>query len=322
MHSMKKILTASLLHFCVLAFFLTVSPVLAEEESDVCSPKKEETKEESSKEKKKEDEDEGPPPIGNFSLPESQQPGPLFGFGGNIIEEGEIQVYFFADALTGRKLLTMDLIPGILFGVTDKLSLFFNAPFTPLFRNGDDRSSGLLDFFVQLEYAFYEKKNCDCTDQATILGNITLPTGSIHKNPPTGFGSTSFFLGTTFTRTWIDWVAFTAYGAMLTTSHRHERIGNQFLYQFGFARNLPSPPGWIYAWMLEFDGQYNQKNEEHGHYDPDTGGNTIYVTPSLWMSCHDFLLQFGVSLPIHQHLFGHQRKYDYVLNFNIAWSFY
>ena len=42
-------------------------------------------------------EDNDPPKIGNFALPTSQQPAALFGFGGNIIDEGEIQVNMFAD---------------------------------------------------------------------------------------------------------------------------------------------------------------------------------------------------------------------------------
>lgn len=276
----------------------------------------------SQREETRESEEQGPPKIHNFSLPTSQQPAALFGFGGNIIDQGEVQLYLFADALIGKNKITTDIIPGVLFGISKDLSIFFNFPFTPLIKDGRHRSWGLEDFFIQLEYAFYNKSTSSYVDQVTVLANITAPTGSIKKNPPTGFGSPSFFLGGTYYRTWVDWIVFVAPGAVLTTSDHRTKIGDQFLYQFGLERYIPSPKGWIFAWMLEIDGQYNKKNRICGKIDHNSGGNTIFFTPSFWMSRKEMLLQFGVSFPINQNLFGKQRKFDYVLNFNFAWSFY
>lgn len=273
-------------------------------------------------EDKKPKKEEKPPKIGNFSLPTSQQPAALFGFGGNIIDKGEIQLFFFADEFVGKRKMTIDLIPSVLFGITDEWSVFFSAPFTPELRDGTERSSGLEDFFIQLEYAFYNKSTKAYVDQATLLANITVPTGSIHKKPPTGFGSPSLFLGGTFYRTWVDWFVFTANGAVLTSSDHGTKFGDQFLYQMGVGRNFFTPKGWIYAWMVEVDGQYNKRNRVDGTIDNNSGGNTIYVTPSLWISSKDMLLQFGVSLPVNQNLFGIQRKFDYAFNLNFGWSFY
>jgi hypothetical protein len=74
--------------------------------------------------------------------------------------------------------------------------------------------------------------------------------------------------------------------------------------------------------MIEVDGQYNQKNKIKGHSDPNSGGNAIYITPSLWVSSKNLLLQFGISVPVSQHLYGHQQHFDYALNFNCAWALY
>lgn len=270
----------------------------------------------------KENKEEEPPPIGNFALPSSQQPYGLFALGGNVIDNGEVQLFFFADNFKGKNKVIVDLIPSVLFGITDDCSIFFNFPITPELRDGNQKSSGLEDFFVQVEYAFYNKKTYSYIDQATIVGNITVPTGSINKNPQTGFGSPSFFLGGIYCRMMADWFVFTSHGAVLTTSDHRTKIGDQFLYQFGFGRNIPSPYGWIYAWMIEVDGQYNKKNRIHGTIDSNSGGNIILATPSLWISSKDILLQFGVSIPINQNLFGKQNKFDYALNLNFAWSFY
>lgn len=263
-----------------------------------------------------------PPRIGNFALPTSQQPAALFGFGGNIIDKDEVQLYLFADDLTGRKKTTVDIIPSVLFGVTDNFSISFYAPFTPLFKDGHNQSNGLEDFYVQLEYAFYNKSTASYTDQATVVANMTVPTGSIKKTPPTGFGAPSFFIGGTYYRTWVDWIAFTSYGAILPTSEHGTKFGDMFLYQMGFGKNLPSPRGWIFAWMVEIDGQYNKKNRINRIIDHNSGGNTIFVTPSFWISSERLLVQFGVSIPINQNLQGRQNKFDYVLNLNCAYSFY
>ncbi len=262
------------------------------------------------------------PKIGNFKLPTSQQPAALFGFGGNIIDKGEIQTFLFADGFFGRNRTTTDILPSVLFGITDNWTLFFSFPFTPALQNGSQKSRGLEDFFVQLEYAFYNKSTWCYVDQATILTNITFPTGSIHKAPPTGFGSPSIFVGATYYRTTVNWVFFAAPGAVLTGSDHGTKFGDQFLYQCGVSRYIPSPRGWIYAWMVELDGQYNKRDRIEGLIDPNSGGNALYVTPSFWISSKCMLLQFGISLPVNQNLFGRQRKFDWAFNFNFGWSFY
>lgn len=263
-----------------------------------------------------------PPKIGNFSLPTSQQPAALFGFGGNIIDKGEKQLYLFADDFIGKKRITTDMIPSLLFGITDDWSVFFGAPFTPLLKDGSKTSHGLEDFFIQLEYVFYDQSTTDYVDQATLVSNLTFPTGSIHKNPPTGFGSPSLFIGGTYYRTWVDWFVFTSNGVILTDSEHGTKYGDQFLYQMGIGRNFLTPKGWIFAWMIEVDGQYNKKNRIDGRVDHHSGGNVIYVTPAIWASSKNMLFQFGMSLPVNQNLFGHQHPFDYAFNFNFAWSFY
>lgn len=292
-------------------------------EHSVESPEKATNKDDADKEgannAKKE---EKPPKIGNFSLPISQQPAGLFAFGGNIIDKDEVQLYLFSDGFFGKKHAITDVIPGILYGISETFTIFLNTPFTPYFRYDRHRTRGLEDFFVQLEYAFYNKTTKTYADQATVVGNVTFPTGSIHKDPPTGFGSPSVFLGGTFYRTWVDWYVLTGLGAILTTSDNGNKFGDQFLYQMGFGKNFYTPKGWIFAWMMEVDGQYNKKNRFNGITDTNSGGNVIYATPSIWISSKQLIIQFGISLPVTQNLFGHQHKFDYAFNLNFGWSFY
>ncbi len=262
-----------------------------------------------------------PLPLGNFSLPPSQQPGPLVSFGENILDKGLAQLYLFADAFIGNNNYSADIIPSILYGITDQLSFFFNVPFAPRDKDGKHHSSGIEDIFAQFEYAFYTKSNSYSSDQATVVANIFFPTGSSTKNPPTGFGSTSFFIGATFNRMLIDWFFFTSPGAILTTQKHETQFGNQLLYQFGVGRYIPSPTGWIFASMVEFTGQYSWKDKIKGRTDPDSGGNVIYITPSIWISSKKIILQFGAGYPVVQNLFGHQTKKFLSLDFNFGYTF-
>lgn len=262
-----------------------------------------------------------PPKIGNFALPDSQQPGPFIGFGQNIIDKGQTQLFLFADAYQGPQRRTDDVIPSVLYAITDDFSVFFNVPFATSYKANATKSSGIEDIFLQLEYAYYNKKTATYTDQFTLVANMTFPTGSGSKVPPTGVGSTSYFLGATFGRIYVDWFAFTSYGAIVTTARDQVKFGNQALYEVGIGRNIFSVPSkWIVAWMLEGNGLYSEKNKFNSVKDPNSGGNLFFMTPSLWVSSPHLILQLGVGFPVIQDLFGTQPKYRYLLAANIGWT--
>ena len=72
--------------------------------------------------------DDGPPPIGNFILPSSQIPGPLLSFGQNIIDKNETIIYLSADDFQGADRQSIDAVPSILYGITDRLSIYLVTP--------------------------------------------------------------------------------------------------------------------------------------------------------------------------------------------------
>jgi hypothetical protein len=108
----------------------------------------------------------------------------------------------------------------------------------------------------------------------------------------------------------------------LTTSQNNTKFGNEFLYQFGVGRNIFSIDSqWIVTWMIEANGQFNEKDKIKGRTNLNSGGNTIYVTPSLWISSKKTIFQLGFGLPITQHLYGNQKKNNYLLLANFGWTF-
>jgi hypothetical protein len=276
--------------------------------------------------KKDEKEDENDPknwPLkkGNLSLPISQQPGPLVGFGENIVDKGQKQLFLMGQQYTGHHQYLTSLIPGFVYGIKESLSLFLNFPVSPGNKSQGNHSSGMQDIFIQLESVFIDKNRKYSTDQATVVGNFTIPTGSANKKPPTGVGSPSFFLGMTYNHTNIKWLYLVQSGVVLTTSYHGTKFGNQALYQIGFERCLWTPKGWIIAVLVEGDGTYSGRNRISGHIDRNSGGNVFYVTPSLWISSEHLIIQIGVGYPVAQHLFGHQPRLSTSYVFNLGLTF-
>lgn len=265
--------------------------------------------------------DEEPPKIGNFALPVAQQPTPLLSFGQKVIGKNVTQVFLFSDDFVGVRKHFVDIIPELVYGITENSSIFIGAPIAASYRTDKDRSSGFEDALAQFEYAFYNKSTSKYIDQATIVAGITVPTGSAEKQPPTGVGSPSFFLGGTFNRFYPDWFVFTSDGAMLTTSHNGTKFGNTYLYQFGFGRNIFGSDREIVAWLVEINGYYTEKNRIKGVIDPNSGGNVVYVTPSLFIATKHAIIQFGAGVPVTQNLFGVQGRDKYLLVTNFGWTF-
>lgn len=259
---------------------------------------------------------------GNLALPITQEPGPLFRFGQNIIDKGNLMGFVFIDSFRGRKKNFIDTVPAILYGITDSSSIFVVVPFAN-YRLNANCSSGIEDIFVQGEYAFYNKETTTYGLQSTIVANVTLPTGSTKKNPTTGFGSASFLLGGTVSYTSINWYLYTQPAITITTKHCGTKFGNTILYQWGIGRNFAyNTDNWLFAGILEFDGTYSRRNLIGNVIDCNSGGNIIYAAPSLFFSTKRLILQFGVGFPIVQHLFGTQIKNRYFIAANIGWTFH
>lgn len=262
-----------------------------------------------------------PLPIGNFSVPIVSQVAPLVSFGQLLIGERALlpQLTGFYQRRQDDSYDTL-IAPNVVYGITDNFSVFFFAPFSPKSRSGSSHSSGLEDMFLQFEYGYFSKSCSDYILMGTVVASVEFPTGSSRKIPPTGAGWFSYFLGTTFAYTSFNWYAFVSPGIELPTKHRGTKFGNAYLYQWGFARYIKqlSPPGWIFDLMVEFDGTYSEKEKIQGETNPNSGGNIIFVTPSIWLSSKRWIIQWGVGFPLVQQLNGQQNKIKYSIDYNLG----
>lgn len=273
--------------------------------------------------KKPGSEKEEPQPIGNFSVPTPSQLAPVLAFGQLLIGEKALLPQFSGSYFRGDNSYFNTISPSVIYGIRDDLSIFFDIPFTPRSRSGSSHSSGIEDIFLQLEYAVYNLSRKDYTIQATVVGNVQFPTGSSTKNPRTGNGSFSYLLGATYAFMSYNWYAFASPGVNITTKHHGTKFGNSYLYQWGFARYIDvlSPPGCIFDLLFEFDGTYAEKDKIDGVFDPNSGGNSIFLIPSVWLASKRCFFQFGVGFPLLQNLNGDQDKIRYLVAYSLGVAF-
>lgn len=260
-----------------------------------------------------------PPQEGNFALPSSQEQGPLFGFGQNIIGKKDLQSYLYVDYIQARPEQSSNIMPGLLYGIRDDLSIFVNIPITV--SKGPLPPSTSAGVSVQVEYAYYSRESSSSEIQATVLAGLSGPNGSMIKQTISNDQSSTFFLGGTLNYMSVEWYAYGALGELFAIKHKSTKQGDNFLYQFALGRNLHRSQKHIYACLVEFLGARFKADSINGVIDPESSGDLIFLSPSLWISSEKFILQCGLSLPIYQNFTGKNIKYDFQCAVNIAWTF-
>lgn len=257
---------------------------------------------------------------GNLALPTSQQPGPLFCFGQNIIDKNDLQFFLSTDYVKGKATKFTEFTPALLYGINDKFSLFITLPIMHHLTVNNKKLSGLENITLQLEYGIFEKDKKYATHQATLVANILLPVNTHINNPLTNNGTPSFFLGFTASHLAIKWYVYTSCGITFPLPRHHIKQKNQYLYQYGVGRNLGNLPGWIFTGMIEFFGFYSPGNKITNNLTKNMRGNIFFIGPSLWISSKRLILQAGISFVAAQSLCKNN-KYDYDASFNIGWKF-
>jgi hypothetical protein len=200
--------------------------------------------------------------------------------------------------------------------------LFFIAPVTPKYQIEKCRSSGMEDVFVQGEYALAYRERERSTGMLTLVSALYFPTGSAKKNPHTGAGSPSFFIGGTASYTSVEWYGVVSPCILLTTPSMGTKFGSIFYYQGCLGRNIVgNPQGWIVTALVELLGWYQFPDRFNGKKDPNSGFNITYLGPTIWASSQKFFGQVGILFPAHQSYRGCQPKNTFLFAADIGWKF-
>lgn len=264
---------------------------------------------------------------GNLALPISQQPTPLFAFGQNIVAKGDLQLFGQADYLPSNHNTFIEVIPGILFGVTKNLSLFFNIPAAARSGHNQNRSFGIEDVWLQAEYAFFNRDEERYAIQSTLVGIVFFPTEASKQNPSTGINAPAVLIGTTLSYTGVDWYAYISPEGVFSLDSQNKKI---FLYQAGFGRNIAySSKNRVLTPLIELYGAFsknsasnNTPERQNSFPSGRAGGNNLYLGPTIWFATQRFILQAGILIPVLQKVTAENpNKNKYWAAANIGWKF-
>jgi hypothetical protein len=260
---------------------------------------------------------------GNIALSTSQMPGPLFSFGQNIVDKHDLQLFMYADVIQGCNLSQRDIMPAVLYGITDDLSVFFTIPVTSKYKVGPTDRADINSMLLQFEYAFINQDKPTACPMATVVASVLFPAGSNIGILPTSGGSTtpSFFIGTTWSYVEVDWYPYISIGQVFTTSKNNSKHGNTLYYQAGLGRNMGNPGGCILTGMIEINGYYATQDTNSGIKDPNSGGNFVAIGPTIWFSSDRITAEIGAAIPFVQHLLGKQPTTSYWLALDVGWKF-
>ncbi len=260
---------------------------------------------------------------------------PIFSLGPETIFKGGVGTEFEGEYFKKSKLLKdgskisdpldreksgLKLNTEIIYGVTQDIALTIKIPYLFLERketSGGERikktSSGVGDIVLRSKYSLYEKQMPGASLGLSSIVGIKLPTGDETGDPALGTGSVDFFGGLTAGYESRRWYAFSDLRYRVNTEANNVRNGNLIYYNivFGIRPFLTEYTQPDLVLIVEFNGEYSEKDKVSGAKDPDSGGNTISVSPGMLLSYRNVMLKAGVKIPVSQELNGTQLGTDY-----------
>lgn len=259
---------------------------------------------------------------GNLAMRTSQQPAPLFSFGQITVDNGNIQAFLKPVFITDHQKFFSTLIPSVVYGVTNRLTLEIALPGAPKLKQRHACSSGLGDMWTELEYVFYEKPTPTYNNLISLVGIAYFPTGSASKCPPTGNGAPAIFLGIAARHRAIKWYYWLSPGFTYSFPNQGTHVGTNVVYQFGIGRNLAYiSEKQIVTAICEVLGSYTTATSLHGVKDSSSRSNFISIAPEIWISSEHVIFKAGGVIPLLQHVHDSSHKNNYQISFILGYTF-
>lgn len=225
---------------------------------------------------------------------------PLFSLGQSVI--GKNNLFLGSSVLAPFWAQSHDLVctPGILYGITDPLSIQVYFPVTINCKTENQETiSGLGNIIAGFEWAYYAKKNNGSYTQATIFNQYKIPVSS--KIPYLTSGAVDVLIGGTFAHNAPTFYTFLSTGLLIPTWHENMRKGYNYFYEFGIGPVISKKEGSLFCICAEIDGIYSSADINNPYpSDRTLENNMIWAGPVLYWSFKNFIAQFGVQGPLTQ----------------------
>jgi hypothetical protein len=239
-----------------------------------------------------------------------RQVGPLFCYGQNILDKGQIRLRDRLFYIKNRDNSFTYISNQAFYALSDDWTSWIDFP-VKLKNNGFGNTKRLIATRLETEYAYHHRVTPEKRVLVTVFGNCIIPTeytdDDNNLNPYNGTGSVSFYLATTASLLTYDWYAYGSAGIQLNVPYHKNRFGQLFRYEWIVGHSLPTS-SWNTYIMLEFSGVHLQKNRICGIKDVNSGGDVIYLGPSFVTRSDHFYVWTGIQGAVLSNLNGNQQQ--------------
>ena len=256
----------------------------------------------------------GRPAPGSQIAQQIDIPGPLFGFGQNILNQNQFVVTNYFEAVEGFNDEFWAWDPGVLYGVTDRASLLVQIPILSAHSHLDrSRLIGLGDIIIQGEYALYSQIGEDVRNQMTGIAAFIAPTAKVGVAGALDRPTSGFFLGSTVSHTSLRSYVYGATGLLMSLKKNSVDYGNIFLFEMGLGLPIWYTDKSFLSILFEFNGRYSSKDRVNDQL-MINGGARAFFGPILHWVYKTFTFQIGFQQVVMQRRFG-QDPLDYRVGF-------
>lgn len=242
---------------------------------------------------------------------------PLFSLGQSVVGKNNLYVGTSVSEPFWEMEHDLSCTPGILYGITDSLSIQGFFPVTIGCKINEETITGLGNIIAGFEWAYYRKKNNGSYTQATIFNQYKIPVSS--KIPALTSGAVDILLGGTISHNTPKLYTFGSTALLIPTWHDNMRKGYSFFYEFGIGPIITKKKETLFCIFLEADGIFSTSDINNPYpCDRTLQNNIIFVGPVVYWSFKNFIAQLGVQAPLTQSF----RKIEDKRNMRVAASLY
>ncbi len=247
---------------------------------------------------------------------------PLFSFGHSILPK-KLFAVSEAIAYSKKEHSTLISITDAYYGITNSLTGIISIPIvsqTPVINKGD--KTGLGDIFFHANYLLHSEKSDEHSYRIIGSAGIRIPTTTIAERTFLTLKTTSFFLGITQDSLTKHWYIYYDFGTVLPIKSNHIKFGNILINNIGIGKVFCFGEKYLII-FAEMGNVYARPTKFNNKPILTTGGNSLFLGPSLRFQFKNYLIQGGIQHVVSRSLRAERsiNESDYVAAFFVACAF-